>query len=142
MSPLMRCLRTAELTFAGLPGLGGRGFRPVVKEALREVMGVHTCDRRSSRTVIREAFPQWEIEEGFSEVDELWRAEHRETFAEHDLRTQGLLDDVFARERGVVVSLTAHSGMIASLLRVMGHREFRLPTGGLMPVLVKATKVS
>jgi hypothetical protein len=38
------------------------------------------------------------------------------------------------------VSLTSHSGAIASKLRVLGHRDFPLPTGGMIPVLVKATK--
>jgi hypothetical protein len=39
------------------------------------------------------------------------------------------------------VSLTSHSGAIASLMRVIGHREFRLATGGMVPVLIKATKL-
>lgn len=140
VSPLFRCLQTAHLTFAGLELPAERGFRPVVKEMLREVMGEHTCDRRSSRTVIHEAFPDWGIEGGFKEEDELWRADHRETHEEHDARSQALLDEVFANDQSLVLSFTAHSGTIASLLRVVGHREFRLPTGALIPVLVKATK--
>jgi broad specificity phosphatase PhoE len=136
-SPLMRCLRTAELEWAGL---GLEGFRPVIREMAREVMGEHTCDKRSSRTVIREAYPGWVVEEGFTEEDELWEAEHRETFEEHDVRTLKLLEQVFAEE-GPVVSLTSHSGAIASLMRVVGHREFRLGTGGMVPVLVKMTRV-
>jgi broad specificity phosphatase PhoE len=137
-SPLMRCLKTCELEWAGLAG-----FRPTIKEMAREVMGEHTCDRRSSRAVIEGAYPEWPVEEGFKEEDELWRADHRETFAEHDVRTLDLLEDVFKNEgKGAsVVSLTSHSGAIASFLRVVGHREFRLGTGGMMPVLVKATEV-
>ncbi|KAL1590322.1 hypothetical protein WHR41_01236 [Cladosporium halotolerans] len=139
-SPLMRCLRTAELEWAEL---GLEAFRPTIKELAREVMGEHTCDRRSSRSVIHAAYPDWPIEEGFTEEDELWRADHRETFAEHDVRTVRFLDQVFegeGREAGVL-SLTSHSGAIASLMRVVGHREFRLGTGGMVPVLVKATRL-
>lgn len=139
-SPLMRCLRTAELEWAGL---GLEAFRPTIKELAREVMGEHTCDRRSARSVIHAAYPDWPIEEGFTEEDELWRADHRETFAEHDVRTLRFLDQVFegeGREAGVL-SLTSHSGAIASLMRVVGHREFRLGTGGMVPVLVKATRL-
>lgn len=140
-SPLMRCLRTAELEWKDL---GFDAFKPTIKELAREVMGEHTCDRRSSRSVIHAAYPAWPIEEGFSEEDLLWRADHRETHAEHDVRTQEFLDEVMEGEgRGKsVISLTSHSGAIASLMRVVGHREFRLGTGGMVPVLLKATKVS
>ncbi|KAK0287587.1 putative phosphoglycerate mutase pmu1 [Friedmanniomyces endolithicus] len=146
VSPLRRCLGTAGLTWGGLglEGRGGKGemgFRPVVREMVREVMGVHTCDRRSTSSVIRAMVPEWRIEEGFAEEDELWRADHREEWAEHDVRTRASLDEVFEREGGSdVVSVTAHSGTIASFLRVTGHREFPLPTGGMMPIFVKATR--
>ena len=140
VSPLMRCLRTAELTWTGLDLPKARPYDPLVKELLREVLGVHTCDRRSSRTVIHKAYPKWRIEGGFSEADVLWKADHRETHDEHDIRTQRLLDDIFGNDERSVLSLTAHSGMIASLLRVTGHREFGLPTGGLLPLFVKATR--
>ena len=142
MSPLYRCLQTANLTFSQLKLPEDRPFKPVMKEMLREVMGEHTCDRRSTRSIIHEAFPDWTIEPGFSEKDELWRADHRETFAEHDKRTVSLLDDIFAHDASTFVSLTSHSGAIASLLRVTKHRGFRLPTGALIPLLVKATRTS
>lgn len=141
-SPLYRCLQTANLTWSGLSVPEGRPFRPVVKELMREVMGEHTCDKRSSRSVIAKAVPEWEIEEGFTEEDELWKVDHRETDAEHDARTRRLLDDIFANDRHVFLSFTSHSGAIASLLRVIGHVQLRLPTGGMMPLLVKATKSS
>jgi hypothetical protein len=37
--------------------------------------------------------------------------------------------------------VTAHSGAITSILEVVGHREFGLQTGGVIPVLVKAERV-
>ncbi|KAK5131694.1 hypothetical protein LTR08_000748 [Meristemomyces frigidus] len=140
VSPLWRCLQTARLTWEGL---NLAGFAPVVKELVRETLGEHTCDRRSTRTGIREGFPVWAIEDGFSEEDEFWRVDHRETHAEHDVRSRAILEELFAGLGGEgeqVVSFTAHSGTIASVLRVVGHREFRLPTGGVIPVLVKATR--
>lgn len=143
VSPLMRCLHTCDLTWSDAQR-GNEGFRPVVREMAREVMGVHTCDRRSSLSTIRKRYPAWPVEAGFAEEDVLWRADHRETFDEHDVRTRKLLDEIFwgAGEEGKaeVVSVTIHSGAIRSWLRVLGHREFGVPTGGLIPVLVKGTK--
>ena len=49
-----------------------------------------------------------------------------------------LLDDIFTNDVSTYISFTTHSGSIASLLRVIGHRQFRLPTGALIPVFVKA----
>ncbi len=49
-----------------------------------------------------------------------------------------LLDDIFENDKNRYVSLTTHSGSIASILRVLGHRPYRLPTGAILPVLVKA----
>lgn len=40
------------------------------------------------------------------------------------------------------VSFTAHSGCISSILEVVGHREFMLATGAVIPVLVRAEKVA
>ena len=142
VSPLYRCLQTADLAFSGLKLPADHPFKPVVKESLREVMGEHTCDRRSNRTYIHEEYPSWVIEAGFKEKDELWQPDHRETHEEHDARTLELLRDIFAHDQNVYLSFTSHSGAIASHLRVVGHREFPLPTGGMIPVLVKATRFS
>lgn len=142
VSPLYRCLQTANLTYEGLELPEGRPFRPMVKEMMREVMGEHTCDRRSTRSVIHDAVPKWRIEHGFTEEDELWQEHHRETWAEHDVRTRRLLDDVFANDDHLFVSFTSHSGAIASLLRVIGHVQYKVPTGGMMPVVIKASKES
>lgn len=142
VSPMFRCLQTASITFEKLALPEGKEFKPVIKELAREVLGVHTCDRRSTKGYIREHFLGWEFEEGFREEDELWLPDHRETHEEHDVRTTELLDEIFEEHEGkMVTSLTIHSGAIASHLRVIGHREFKLPTGGMIPVLVKATRV-
>lgn len=141
-SPLYRCLQTANTTFSRLELPEDKPFKPTIKELLREVMGEHTCDKRSSRTVIHNAVPSWDIEPGFTEEDELFQVHHRETLQEHDARTQRFLDDIFENDRNSFISFTSHSGAEASLLRVIGHREFRLPTGGLMPIFIKATRIN
>ena len=147
VSPLRRCLDTAELTFGGLPLTKERQFKATVKELLRETMGVHTCDQRSSKSRIFNLFEQafshgdFVFEDGFLEADELYQPDHRETNAETDARLRLLLDDVFAHDESECISLTSHSGAIASILRVVEHREFALQTGAVIPVLVRAEKV-
>lgn len=137
-SPLHRCLATADITFHGLQLPAQQPCVPEVKELLREAIGVHTCDRRSNKTYIHAHFPTYTFEPGFAEEDEMWRADVRESPFVHDTRMKKLLDDIFTHDNSTYISFTTHSGSIASLLRITGHREFRLPTGAVIPVLIKA----
>ncbi|KAF2227459.1 histidine phosphatase superfamily [Elsinoe ampelina] len=141
VSPLTRCLQTADETWRDVPLPGRRLYRPVVKEFLREGMSIHTCDRRSSRSVIRANFPGMRFEETFAENDTLWSGVVAETPSAQDYRSKLLLDDVWGRDRGQVLSFTSHSGETRSLLRVLGHVPFSLSTGSVLPVLVRGEKV-
>lgn len=85
-SPLHRCLDTVNITFQGFQLPAQQPFNPEVKELLREVIGIHTCDRRSSRSYIRTNFPLYRIEPGFAEEDELWSPDVRENHSVHDVR--------------------------------------------------------
>jgi broad specificity phosphatase PhoE len=138
-SPLYRCLDTAKLTFSGLNLPRGSPFVPTVKEFFREGISAHTCDRRSTKSYIHKNFPSYKFEKGFAEKDPYWTALHAETSADQDIRSKKVLDDVFTSDDSTYISVTAHSGEIASLLRVLGHRVFSLSTGAAIPVLVKAT---
>jgi broad specificity phosphatase PhoE len=137
-SPLSRCLSTANITFTGLALPKGKEFVPVVKEYLREGLSIHTCDHRSNKTYIQKTFPGYNIESGFSEYDKLWNGVSAETNNAQDLRSKAVLDDIFSSEHGTYLSITSHSGEIASILRVLGHIPFGLNTGAVIPVLVKA----
>jgi broad specificity phosphatase PhoE len=141
VSPLTRTIQTADLTFSALPLPASHAYAPRIKELAREALGVHTCDRRSRRAEIAAAFPHVAFEEGFAEDDALWRADYREPRSARRYRVARLLDDVFAHDAGVVLSVTSHSGAIKAMLHVMGHREFWLETGGVVPVVVRAERV-
>lgn len=39
----------------------------------------------------------------------------------------------------LVISVTVHDGVIRSVLRVTGHRPWQMQTGGVIPVLIKAS---
>ncbi|KAF2842096.1 phosphoglycerate mutase family protein [Patellaria atrata CBS 101060] len=140
-SPLVRCLETAKLTFSGLKLPSRRPFKPVVKELLREAIGIHTCDRRSSKSWIQENYPDYAIEAGFAEEDPFWLPDLRESNTAQVARLKKLLDDVFTTDDSTWVSFTSHSGAIGSLLKALGHRTFSLQTGGVIPVLVKAETI-
>jgi len=144
-SPLDRCCATAQATFSDLPLPEDRPFKPEVKELLRERLHGHTCNRRSSKSYIERTYPGYTFEAGFTEEDELWRAgeeEEREQESETDERLRRLLDDVFANDVSMYVSFTSHAMAIAAILRVVGHREFFLDTGAVLPVLVQAERVA
>lgn len=138
VSPLMRCLATAEITFWGLEVPNDRPFKPEVKELLRETIGVHTCDKRSSKSNIVASYPYVSFERGFAEDDPFWEPQLREPAKATEARLSELLDDIFMNDNRTWLSLTSHSGAIAAILAVLHHQPFQLPTGGAIPVLVKA----
>lgn len=142
VSPLTRCTTTANFTFGDIALPEDRPFVPIVKEGFREGMTVHTCNRRSTKSYIQKMFPWYKFEAGFTENDELWRSDLAETSDAQDARSKEALDDVFRNDDKTWVSITSHSGEITSLLRVLQHRAFRLATGQIIPVLVKAETVA
>ncbi|KAH9835991.1 GPI anchored protein [Teratosphaeria destructans] len=137
-SPLTRCLQTANITFSGLALPHYYPFIPTVKELLWEGISLHTCDHRFNRTYIHDLFPNWTIESGFTEYDEIWNGVTAETSASQDIRSKKVLDEIFTSDDHTWLSVTSHSGEIASILRVLGHQAFSLSTGAVIPVLVKA----
>ena len=116
-SPMFRCLQTAKLTFEGLNLPRKNPFVPTIKEYFREGISAHTCDRRGSKSVIRKAFPYFRFERGFAEEDPYWTELHAEPRQDQDIRSKTVLDDVVGSDGSVYVSVTSHSGEIASLLR-------------------------
>lgn len=141
-SPMQRCLATANLTFSGLNLPSQYPFVPIIKEFLREGISLHTCDRRRNKTYIHSTFPDYPFEEGFAETDPYWTGITGETPAAQDIRSKTFLDDIFTNDGSTYVSITSHSGEIASLLRALGHRVFSLRTGAVIPVLVRAETIS
>ena len=120
-SPLTRCLQTANYTFSSLDLPNHRPFVPTVKELLREGISGHTCDRRSNATYVRETFPNYKIEDPFSEEDPLWQALHGETDTDQSVRSRIVLDEIFEVDRSTYISITSHSGEIASILGGTTH---------------------
>ena len=143
VSPLARCLYTANITFGTLDLPHKQKFIPTIKEKFREGISIHTCDHRSDKSWIHKTFPSFNFEDGFAEKDPLWEgAQGKGETVDHQwARSKQVLDDVFGHDDSTWISVTSHSGEIAALLAVLGHREFSLGTGQIIPVLVKAEQV-
>ncbi|RLV91888.1 putative phosphoglycerate mutase [Spathaspora sp. JA1] len=134
VSPLSRSINTHNITWPNTT--------PIVVDNLRETIGVHLCHKRNTRTGILESFPNVEFEPGFSEDDELFDkvySDTREELHQQFLRIHGVLSDLFDRDESVV-SITSHAGTIRSFITVIGHRKFTIPTGGMIPIVVKGVE--
>ncbi|KAK0752750.1 histidine phosphatase superfamily, partial [Schizothecium vesticola] len=143
VGPMARTLATANLTFASHPAWNdSRRFAPSVKESLRETINQCTCAWRHSRSWIAERFPDYQFEEGFSEVDELFTGETIESASAQALRMKGFLDDIFENDGSLVVSVTMHGVNLNPLLSVVGHPNsmFTITTGQAVAVLVRAKR--
>jgi len=64
----------------------------------REENGVHTCDKRRSRTFISTRFPKFQVDEGMTEEDELWKTDVRETHEQVAQRAKLVLDHIFEHD--------------------------------------------
>ncbi|KAF9448759.1 phosphoglycerate mutase [Macrolepiota fuliginosa MF-IS2] len=129
-SPLTRALRTCDIAFDWLAKDEVKG--PVfVVENCREENGIYTYDKRHSRTHIAKTFPRFHIEGGFSEEDELWLPDTRETKEAMAARARAVLDMIFNEAPAATyVCCTVHGGLINAFLSVLGRPKRSLPTGG------------
>ena len=64
----------------------------------RETHGESTCDKRKSRSYIASSFPHFNIEEGFTEFDELWNPTIRESTTQVAERARKVLDVIFQKD--------------------------------------------
>ena len=64
----------------------------------REENGVHTCDKRKTKTYIATSYPRFIFEDGFTELDELWSPTVRESEAQVVERARKVLDVIFQND--------------------------------------------
>jgi len=144
-SPLTRASRTLEITWTGITlqngshyGLSHPIHKVVIAENCRETYGVHTCDKRHPKSWIAENFPSFTFSEPFTEEDELWTADDRETTDHINARAKSVLDDIWDKYPvDTYISITAHGGIIGALLSVVGRGAYSLPTGGVIPIVIR-----
>ncbi|KAI5888873.1 phosphoglycerate mutase-like protein [Schizophyllum commune H4-8] len=137
-SPFTRALHTLRITFGDFLC---QTPRPLVLENCREVSGVHTCDKRRTRSYIASAFPEVDIEDGFTEEDEYYDDDVREPPESVVARARAVLVRIFEDREREFISITAHGGWINAFLTAVGRAHFALPTGGVLPLIVKCTSM-
>lgn len=118
---------------------------PIVKEKLRERLTDHTCDKRNARQWIAEQYPDYFIEVGFAETDELWEAWRNppEDHENHVKRKTELLHDIFTHDSSTFISLSTHSYALSAILSSLGatkDQTFRIGEGVMVPLFVKAVR--
>lgn len=163
-SPLRRCLQTFryewEQKVQAETKVGNKCPKKVdvlIKEKLRETIGIHTCDWRQDKTqTFKECCEpiknlggdckiEFSYEENFAEKDPLFSSEHRESDDEIDARIKSALEEIWTREnsktngeKSSLISVTCHEGVIRSFLRVLDHTAIpRLETSGVVMVVIK-----
>lgn len=117
-------------------------MKPIVVENVRETIGLHPCHQRSTKQVISERFPEFQFEPDFAENDEIFEkyTPEREKLHQQFMRVNLFLERVFENDNDSIISVTSHAGTIRAFITAVGHRKFTIPTGGMIPIVVKATK--
>lgn len=138
-SPLRRCLRTLQLSSSFVCQQSPSPLR-IVKEGLRGQLGVRIGDQRSSRLWITRNYPAFAIEEGFSQLDELWRPGVTESFENQTARTLRVLNDIFNEDNSTFISLVTHKEVFATIIGITECENFAVVSGMVYPILVLGEK--
>lgn len=139
VSPLQRSCMTLLLT---MKGLMPSNTNVLIVEKIREIIGYHLCNKRSTKTEILKKFgdDNFITEPGFTENDELY-TEEEETFDHHCIRVNDFMQQLFNDYRDdEFINVTSHGGTIKCFLAVIGHRRFTISTGGMIPVVIRGTR--
>lgn len=111
VSTLSRAIRTAEIFFVDYPQLV-----PFTSfELCREIMGVHTCDKRRPLAQLKIKFPRVDFARVQDEDDVLWSPTHRETDAEIKARALVFLEQLFDVTPERYVAVVTHSKFMRCL---------------------------
>lgn len=117
---------------------------PLVIENLRETIGSHLCDKRSDKETFENRMKGWgfQFEDGFQHDDIYYKDDWREPVHQQALRANSFLQHLFDADDYLeddVVYCASHSGEIKALIVATGHRQYSVPTAGMIPMLIKAT---
>lgn len=122
---------------------------------MREMIGLHTCDKRSTRSLLEDRYrasicpnalkarrpahlrpAAYAFDTDFTDADQLWTPHYQEQPPQITLRARLALNSLFATDSRTFISITAHGGFIAGVLRAIGHRPVGVKTAGMIPIVV------
>ena len=109
VSPLMRTLQTAEILFNGTN-------KPIIAlDYIREYpLGLHTCNKRSSKEEYMKLFPKVDFSNLQTNNDEVWSSTKEESKESLNSRIQELLQFVKSRSE-TNIALVNHCSFIGQL---------------------------
>ncbi|KAI5968665.1 PMU1 [Candida margitis] len=153
VSPLQRSCNTLQITWADLKP---KSIVPQVDELIRETCGRNLCDKRSPKRVIQQRFPDFNTDGVVDEEDVLYHDDERETMINQSIRINKFLQKLFdldydakngkvdkkLAEEDTFIATYSHAGTIRCFINVLGHRNFTISTGGMIPVVIKGTRSS
>ncbi|KAH7101027.1 phosphoglycerate mutase-like protein [Auriculariales sp. MPI-PUGE-AT-0066] len=129
-SPLRRALQTCSITFPG-------GRRSCSRCDIRELVTGFSCDYRLPNSTVASVYPQHDFSRIFSENDPY--AGLRETHEQLHERVKKVVDGIFESDDSHVISITAHGDWMKTASGILGRKKYRIPTGGAVAFLIKAT---
>lgn len=98
------------------PAMAADGVPKFVStELCREHLGVHPCDRRRSRTFLRDTFPGVDFGEVEDEEDVQWSPTHRETHDEITSRGRAFMQWLYSRPEQHI-AVVSHSSLLRHTL--------------------------
>ena len=83
----------------------------------------------------------YRFDRSFTEHDEQWNEIYQESSQQQTLRLRLFMNELFAEDPATFISITAHSGVISSFFRAVGHQVFSVQTAGLVPVIVSPSHI-
>lgn len=150
VSPLQRSCNTLQITWHDLKP---DTIVPYVDELIRETIGKNLCDKRSPKRVIEQRFPHFNTD-GVVDEEDVAFGDERESMIDQSIRINKFLQNLFEldydskqgkvdeklAERDAFIATYSHAGTIRCFINVLGHRNFTISTGGMIPIVVKGTR--
>ena len=140
-SPLTRAIQTANIGCSHY--IGKLPF--IASELVREITGIHKCDKRSSTTKLVGKYPHVNFTMTIaSDDDPLWKKDVREPIDQIKQRALDFLKIVFTLESNNII-VVSHSQFIKCLLQLLDHPlmkqvpEYIVPHCQVIPVCVALT---
>ncbi|CCG20856.1 hypothetical protein CORT_0A04680 [Candida orthopsilosis Co 90-125] len=153
VSPLQRSCNTLQITWNDLKP---KAIIPRIDELIRETIGKNLCDKRSPKRTIQQRFPEFNTDGVVDEEDVLFGDDERESMIDQSIRINRFLQNLFESdynlgdgkvdkkkaEEDTHIATYSHAGTIRCFINVLGHRNFTISTGGMIPIVVKGTRRS